>query len=356
MADLKFLFKQKQVEAKEVKRKVSPSLCKEYAFLQLVSHSKDVEISTYIKKLNSALERHLKKKVFSSVDPAKFLDFFAPQLVGFAEIKKAALMQLFAKEKVHLLLLGDPGTGKTEILRTSQELAPIASFGLGSGTTGAGLTVTVHGKEVSKGLLPLADKGICCIDELNLLKKEDLGSLYNAMEKGFVTYSKGGRHLHFDARVRVLATANPKGDTFADTPQKVKQQLPFEQALLSRFHLIFFIKKPSKETFMTITKHIMENKKTKVAEDDAAFIKDYVMFADGVDVDFPLSLESKITSFVDQIKDDENKFLIRISPRLVVGLINLCKAHARMYLRSAVTAQDIDAVLDIVHKSLYETY
>jgi DNA replicative helicase MCM subunit Mcm2 (Cdc46/Mcm family) len=132
-------------------------------------------------------------------------------------VKKAVSLQLFASEPVHILLLGDPGTGKTEILRSVEELHPISVFGLGSGTSGAGLSISMSGGKPVLGLLPKAHKGICCIDELNLMKSEDMASLYSSMEKGFITYDKGSHHIKEKAEARILATANPVGDKFKGT-------------------------------------------------------------------------------------------------------------------------------------------
>jgi replicative DNA helicase Mcm len=180
---------------------------------------------------------------FASQAEEKIFSLIAPNIIGLDEVKKAGLIQLFAKDKVHILLLGDPATGKTDILRSIADLAPISSYGLGSGASKAGLTVAVIGKDIAKGLLPMADNGIACIDELNLLKTADRAGLFNAMEKGFITYDKADSHLKIDARIKVFATANPEGERFVGrTIDVIKKQIPFDPALLSRFHLIFLIR------------------------------------------------------------------------------------------------------------------
>ena len=165
----------------------------------------------------------------------------ASNILGLDEVKKAVVLQLFAKDNLHVLLLGNPGVGKTEIVRSVSEFAPVSSFGLGSGTSGAGLGVAMRGKEILKGLLPMANGGLAAIDELNLMKKMDRANLYSAMDKGFVGYDKINGHLKVDAKVSVLASANPVGDKFNRTIEKIRRQLPFDPALLQRFHLLFFI-------------------------------------------------------------------------------------------------------------------
>jgi replicative DNA helicase Mcm len=269
------------------------------------------------------------------------------------DIKLSCAIQLFANEKSHILLLGDPGTGKTDIIRSASELHPISSFGLGSGTSGAGLGIAFRGDEMIKGLLPLANKGLCCIDELNLLKNEDRASLYNAMEKGFITYDKASKHIQVEADVSILATANPKGDKFVGwVVETLKKQLPFDSALLSRFHLIFLIRKPDIKEFLEITKHIIRGDKKKEIEANKKFVKEYVEYARSLEVEVPKVFEKNIGEFIKELKKNESKYLIEVSPRLVVGFIRFAKASARMDLRRYVTSIDLERVKKIFLSSL----
>ncbi len=270
------------------------------------------------------------------------------------EVKRAGLVQLFAKENVHILLLGDPATGKTDVLRSISELAPISSFGLGSGTSKAGLTVAVIGKEMVKGILPLADNGIACIDELNLMKTADRAGLLNAMEKGFITYDKGDSHLRLDARIKVFATANPEGDKFVGrTIDVLRKQVPFDSALLTRFHLVFLVRKPDVKEFMQITDKLIKGEKVNVGDNDKKFVKEYVRYALTKEVVLDKTLGPLIQGFVEDVKKDEDNFLMEISPRTVIGIMNMAKAAARMKLKDKVEKEDIIKVLKIFNSSLY---
>ena len=336
------------------KKKLDSSLFKDLETIQIETKSDDID--------STDINNELKQKAFSG----KFNEFkskvfeeipkhIAPNITGMDAVKKAVAIQLFANQPVHILLLGDPGTGKTDILRSAAKLSPISSFGLGSGTSGAGLVVTVKGNEVIKGLLPMADNGICAIDELNLMKKEDYAGLYNSMEKGFVTYDKAGKHYKFDAKVRVVATANPKGDKFeGETVEELKDEIPFDSALLTRFHLIFFIKKPGLEKFKKIAESILSGKKTKAREGDIEFIKEYIKAIDDKtkNIDFPKDMQKEVIGFVEELKKKEEEHLVEISPRFVIGIMRLCKSLARMEARNSVKAKDITRVKDIVLNSL----
>lgn len=278
----------------------------------------------------------------------------SPEIVGMDDVKKVAALQLFSTERFHILLLGDPGTGKTEILRSASEFAPVSSFGLGSGTSGAGLSVTVVGKEVHPGLLPMADNGLCCIDELNLMKKDDRASLYNAMEKGFVTYDKGSHHYQFDARVKVLATANPKGDEFTgDGVDDFKKSLPFDPALLSRFHIVFLVRKPRLDEFIKIAEKIVEGtQKSTTKKQDIEFIKNYIKVAEKIDVQFNPEFKNEIKIFAGNVRIHEDELLINVTPRVVVGIMRLALASARMELKHKVEKEDVTRAIEVFEASL----
>ncbi len=276
------------------------------------------------------------------------------RIYGLKKIKKVLTLLLFAKkDPFNVLLLGDPGTGKTAFLHNIEKLYPKTALGLGSGTTGAGLGITMDGNEIRNGLLPMADNGICLIDELNLMKKEDYGALYSAMEKGFVSYDKKGKHIKLDARVRLVATANPIGGKFrGNTFDAIARQLPFEPALLSRFTVIFLLRKPGKNEFVRIAEQIVKDEKKTINENDIEFLREYIKTAEEINVKFPKVFEKEVSSFASKLKDNEDRFFFDVSPRIIHGLINISKAYARMELRDTVTENDLTKAKQIILDSL----
>jgi replicative DNA helicase Mcm len=174
------------------------------------------------------------------------------------------------------------------------------------------------------------------------------------MEKGFVTYDKGGKHLKFDARVRIMATANPKGDRFVGKlPDTIKKQLPFDPALMSRFHLVFLVKAHTDEEFKEIAKTIISEHSKELRKGDVAFIREYIEHAGKYDVKFDKELETRIMDFLDIVKKDQKRFIVEISPRLVQGIVNIAKACARMQLKDTVDKNDLNHALMILKESLY---
>jgi DNA replicative helicase MCM subunit Mcm2 (Cdc46/Mcm family) len=356
LADARYLAKLRRVGFHTERFGTSPGFFPDHSWPQLSLAVEDAELQGFVARVNAKVSDAVMLDAFDKFKAGaseKIPQLIAPQLLGLDEAKRAAALQLFSQEPVHILLLGDPGTGKTEILRSVERLAPHAIFGLGSGASKAGLTGMFDGKEFHPGLLLQADEGIALIDELNLLKKEDMAGLYSAMEKGFVTYDKKGRHERFDARVRVLATANPKGDRFVGTDVKyLKAQLPFDEALLSRFHLLFLVRKPSAAVFERITRKIVRQEVKELPDGDARFVQEYVRYAEKLVVSFDAKYESMVVGFMDDLKREERRFLVEVSPRLVIGVIRLAKAFARARLSRNTGAEDVEQALKLLKASL----
>lgn len=350
---IKKLLKLKKIGVSYDKHKTSLLKLNKYPIIHVLKE--DVQIQSEVDKLNKEIMQIYEEKAFErfSENAELIIKHISPGILGMENIKKAAYLQLFSAHRVHILLLGDPGVGKTEILRAIDVLAPKASFGLGSGASKAGLTMTTSGKKIVPGLLPMANKGIACIDELNLMKQKDRAGLLNAMEKGFVTYNKASTHQKLEADVRVLATANPKGDRFvSDRLSMIQEQLPFEDALMSRFHLVFVVRKPDIQQFLEITKSMLKEK-PKMNFDDVYFIRSYIERCNNIEVDFPKKLEPMLLNFVEDVKRDEKKFLQEISPRIVKGIIAMAKAKARSHMREKVEEKDLLFVLRVMKDCLY---
>jgi replicative DNA helicase Mcm len=350
------LLKLDKIEISQFVLKTSFVKSKPFPQIKIIPDSKISQADQkFTTELNESVKNEIRKRIEKqSARKIDFTKYIATNIKGMEYVKKAVSLQLFASEPVHILLLGDPGTGKTEILRSVEELHPISVFGLGSGTSGAGLSISMSGGKPVLGLLPKAHKGICCIDELNLMKPEDMASLYSSMEKGFITYDKGSHHIKEKAEARILATANPVGDKFKGTElEKLKAQVPFDSALLTRFHLVFLIRKPSLKAFIDITRKILANKKETKNDNDISFLNEYIKEAENIKVKLSAKHQRSITKFIAELKKSEEDYLVEISPRTVIGFMRLAKACARMHFRNEVNEEDIEYVKEIMINSLH---
>ncbi|KAL9188920.1 hypothetical protein ACHAXT_011410 [Thalassiosira profunda] len=149
----------------------------------------------------------------------------------------------------HILLIGDPGTGKSQFLRFAAALSPRSVLTTGTGSSRAGLTCAAvrdsssagsNGNEFSleAGALALADRGVCCIDEFGCMSKEDRTSIHEAMEQLTISVAKAGIICKLNARATVVAVMNPNGGIYDDS-LSLEQNSRLGSALLSRFDLVF---------------------------------------------------------------------------------------------------------------------
>jgi replicative DNA helicase Mcm len=195
------------------------------------------------------LPEEVRGKIIESPIPLeKLAADFAPDIIGpYLAIKKALLLQLVGSDNVkrndiHILLIGDPGLGKSELLRFSAETSSKGMYI--SDASSAGLTASIMdingNRAMVPGVLVLANHGIACIDEIEKMKKDDREGIHPAMEQGQFTKSKAGLTQTFQTQTAILAAANPVGSKW-DPSRTIVEQISIEPSLLDRFDAIFLM-------------------------------------------------------------------------------------------------------------------
>lgn len=157
----------------------------------------------------------------------KIIDSTAPVIEGFELFKEAVALQLFGgsdvefedsdasvRSNIHILIMGDPGIGKSQVLKYISKVAPGGIYTSGKGSSGVGLTAAavsddMGGWTLEAGALVLGDKGFVCIDEFDKMRQDDRDSIHEALEQGTITIYKAGIQATLMARCSVLAAATP---------------------------------------------------------------------------------------------------------------------------------------------------
>ena len=205
----------------------------------------------------------------------KFADCVAPSIYGNRDIKKAIACLLMGGSKkilpdgmklrgdINVLLLGDPGTAKSQLLKFVEKVSPIAIYTSGKGSSAAGLTASVQRDTQSRefylegGAMVLADGGVVCIDEFDKMRDEDRVAIHEAMEQQTISIAKAGITTILNARTSVLAAANPIFGRYDDL-KSPGENIDFQTTILSRFDMIFIVRdEHERGRDERIAKHVM---------------------------------------------------------------------------------------------------
>mmetsp|Transcript_25578 Transcript_25578/g.35306 ORF Transcript_25578/g.35306 Transcript_25578/m.35306 type:complete len:748 (+) Transcript_25578:109-2352(+) len=199
----------------------------------------------------------------------------APAIFGADDIKAAVASLLFGGSRkqlpdgvrlrgdVNVLLLGDPSTAKSQILKFVDRTAPIAVYTSGKGSSAAGLTASVI-KDSSSGeafleggAMVLADGGVVCIDEFDKMRPEDRVAIHEAMEQQTISIAKAGITTVLNSRTAVMAAANPPSGRYDDM-KSAADNIDLQTTILSRFDLIFIVKdERSWDKDVKLAKHVL---------------------------------------------------------------------------------------------------
>ncbi|KAI9505395.1 MCM2/3/5 family-domain-containing protein [Coemansia spiralis] len=299
---------------------------------------------------NTQRPMHLRNQIISSVCPRVFGLFYAKLAVLLTVVGGVARNDaLRVRGESHLLLVGDPGTAKSQFLRFAAQLAPRSVLTTGVGSTSAGLTVAAvkDGAEWSleAGALVLADRGLCCIDEFGSIREAEKATVLEAMEQQTISVAKAGIVCRLNARCAVLAAMNPKGRYDPESSLAVNTAL--STPLLSRFDLVLILLDTAHEQwdahvaeFLLAPPETLPHWPFDTLQSYIAHVKTTI---------FPQSTaesELVLTTYYQRQRQRDVLNKARTTIRLLESLIRLAQAHARLMFRDRVLLAD--AVVAVV--------
>jgi len=318
----------------------------------------------------------------------------SPSIYGLDEVKRAIALQLFGgwhkemddgtvmRGDMHILLIGDPGVAKSQLLRYMSMLAPRGIYASGKSASAAGLTAAAVRDDfgdgrwtLEAGALVLADKGLACIDELDKMTDQDRSSLHEAMESQKISVAKAGITATLQCRCSMLAAANPKYGRFEEDAA-IAEQIDLPPALMSRFDMIFVLTdKPDKKRDIAITEHILSAHQrgqarmvTEGTEIEGVDVKNIMERTSNIKPVYDVEIIRKYVAYSKRIfpimtdvamKIIEDSYLrirmmgnggnsVPITARQLEAFVRLSEASARMRLSDKVTDVDANRAVDLV--------
>jgi len=307
----------------------------------------------------------------------------APSIYGSEDIKKSIACLLFGGSRkrlpdgltrrgdINVLLLGDPGTAKSQLLKFVERVAPVSVYTSGKGSSAAGLTASVMRDAATRnfvvegGAMVLADGGVVCIDEFDKMREDDRVAIHEAMEQQTISIAKAGITTTLNSRCSILAAANSVFGRWDDT--KAEENIDFMPTILSRFDTIFIVKDEHDEARdMTLARHVMKVHMNAAADNavegelSLPFLKKYLGYCRArcgprLTEEAAEKLKNRYVlmrnSSREVEEEGEKRLAIPITVRQLEAVVRISESLAKMALQPFVTDANVEEALRIFQVS-----
>lgn len=321
-------------------------------------------------------------------------DSYAPKIHGYETVKKALVLALvggarstyptgdFDRGEFHVLLVGDPSTGKSKLVERAEDVGWRAVGVSGTGATVAGVTATAVQDDFGDGSWTLdagaavkAHRGVLAVDELDDMPQEVRAALLEPMSKQTIHVTKGGINTHLQTRAAVVAAANPKHGRF-DRYEPILQQFAFSETLLSRFDLVYTFKdEPDEEEDADIAEHILSVRDSAKRHERGLDLRD-----DAVDPEPPIAPETlrawialakrqpkPVFADADVEADIKKSYTtlrglydydpdepVPVTHRALEGIVRVAEAAAKFELSDTIEDRHVEVATELVGQSMQD--
>jgi DNA replication licensing factor MCM6 len=325
---------------------------------------------------------HLMKKIDkmkNDIELFKKLSIsIVPHIHGLLDIKMSVILMLLGgvhkttkddvalRGDINILIVGDPSSAKSQILKYVSQFLPRALYTSGKGTSAAGLTASVakdidtHDYILEPGALMLADNGICCIDEIDKMNDKDKLALHEAMEQQTISISKAGIQATLNARTSILAAANPISGRY-NKKLSLLQNLNLSMPIISRFDLVHIITdEPDESNDLALAEHIVKIHRYQKDALQVPYTKEelqaYVKFARTYKPHLSVEARKVMVYAYRRVRSDETSIGSRGSARITVrqleALVRLSEALARLHCENVVLPRHVRIAVKLLLSSI----
>ena len=324
----------------------------------------------------------------------RIVQSIAPSIHGHESCKMALALALFGgvpknvndkhriRGDVNVLLLGDPGTAKSQLLKYAELTAPRAVYTTGKGASAVGLTASVHKDPITRewtlegGALVLGDRGVVCVDEFDKMNEQDRTSIHEAMEQQSISISKAGIVTSLQARCSVIAAANPIGGRY-DSANTLADNVELTDPILQRFDILCVLQDivdpvADERLAKFVTSSHMRSVPTSTlatgelppatSEEDRPgglipqdLLRKYIQYArthvKPILRDATFDQEKVASLYVALRRESSASGGVPIAVRHIESLMRMSEAHAKMHLRDYVRDDDMDASIQMMLES-----
>jgi DNA replication licensing factor MCM6 len=302
----------------------------------------------------------------------------APAIHGHTDVKKGILLMLIGgcpkktdegiklRGDINVCILGDPATAKSALLKWTSSFLPRAVFASGKSSSAAGLTATVvkdqdldNERIIEPGALMLADNGICCIDEFELMDSKDQVAIHEAMEQQTITLSKAGIQATLMARASILAACLPR-NTYYQPTQPLHKNVDMSPPIMSRFDLMHVIQDVHDvDTDNHVADHILglhrrqENSSGTAPQLSQLDLQRYIRLARTFNPKVTPEAHERLVRCYKRLREDGSaRGGSGVTVRQLESLLRLSEAVARVHLDDKILVEYVDTAYDLQKRAV----